>query len=572
MRLASFRDLALPLLLVVGCGDSSTAPNGGGGSGTGATSGDGGSKANGGAPASGGGGEGTAGAPLGGQAAGGAGPEDPWAGPLVNLKELDLGDVDNGVSKVVPIPDRTLGFTLLIQADSEVYFGIMKLRPASTLSSIIDNFAIPGTDYPVFADKRTLTAANPQSDLPDTFPVTVGDWSLRVATDTGLTTVHERLFVRRTNDGAFHGGAVDFHVYIAPGSGVGQSYVQAALEDVFASYYTPLLGLTMGSVDYGTLSSTYDLVNDSNEYRQLLASSAAASAPAVNLFVVGDFGGDLDQALGVAGGVPASPMVHGTTRSGLAYTPTGDTGYDASVLAHEIGHVAGLFHTTEFATVAFDPLGDTAECPDINSMNPQNCPDVNNVMFPIAYGGFQMTPLQARIVQSSTLYRGKLDDQSPPAPPLHPGQVQMAAAPPAPSFELPAASVGEGPLDPLSRALHAHVCGTPEADYLEALASSLPAEEAARLEAIARDPSTFDVARGRAIALLALLALDDEASARLVEIARAVLSDEASGRRARVAALVALDALDPVELSRVAETSPALADPVVLARVAALGL
>ena len=56
--------------------------------------------------------------------------------------------------------------------------------------------------------------------------------------------------------------------------------------------------------------------------------------------------------------------------------------YTGVVLAHEVGHYIGLFHTTESFGGGEDPLQDTPECPRRDF--PDDCPDLNNLMFPLA--------------------------------------------------------------------------------------------------------------------------------------------------------------------------------------------
>lgn len=561
----------LLLSLHVACGDDSQTPTGGsGGAGASAAGGSpasGGAATNGGASASGGASQGGSSS----NAMGGAGGEDPWAGPVASLTELDLGEVDIGDSNWFTIPDRTLGLTTHSEAATDsLAMGIASLRPPGQGSVIVD-FEIPDTGLAYFVDVGALNGGSPLSDLPQAFPIAEGQWLLRLAAEEGLASARSRVYVRRTLDGQFHGGALDINVYLAPGAGVGQSYVTGVVNDLFASYYTPLLGLTLGNLNFTTLPSSYDVVGSNSEYRQMLASSSTANAaPALNLFVIGDFGGELDNALGVAGGIPGSPMVHGTTRSGVAYTPTGDQGYDASVLAHEIGHLGGLFHTSEFQVTAFDPLGDTPECPNIQNQNPSNCPDVSNVMFPIAYGGSVLTDLQRRVIWGSALYRGILEEGGAVSAPLLPASPLAPAAVPEPSFTLAPTHAPASVAPGVDHWVHGHWCGM-SGDVASRLAEHLDAAARARLLEIAADPSAFDVARGRAILLLSRTAEAAGDEARVVELASAALRS-AKGRRSRLAALAALEALRPSELAAALDASAARTDPVVAARAAELGL
>jgi hypothetical protein len=567
-RLASLTLASLLLASVAAaCGDDSQPATGGSG-GAGGSSGGApstGGMASGGAPSSGGA------ASQGGSTTtsmGGSGGEDPWSGPVVSLTALDLGEDEIGDSLWFPIPDRTLGLTTHSEASSPLGMGIASLRPPGQNSVILDA-AIPGTGLAYFVDAGALNGGSPLSDLPQALPVVEGTWLLRLGAQEGLTSARSWVYVRRTLDGEFHGGALDINVHIAPGSGASQAYMTGVINNLFSSFYTPLLGLTPGNINFTAASSSFDVVDSNSQYRQMLASSSTANAaPALNLFVIGDFGGELDSALGIAGGIPGSPMVHGTPRSGVAYTPTGDQGYDASVLAHEIGHLAGLFHTSEYQITAFDPLSDTPEC--ANPGNPQGCPDVSNVMFPIAYGGASLSQLQRRVVWGSALYRGILQDGGSVSAPLLPAAPLVASPLAPPSFTLASttapASVGPG----VDHLVHGHWCGM-SGDLESAVASSLSAAARARLVELAADDATFDVARGRAISLLARTAEDAGDVDAVVALAQRALA-LAPGRRARLAALAALDSLSPADLAPALEAGRALEDPVVALSAATLGL
>ena len=372
---------------------------------------------------SGAGGEGAGGA-------GGAGGADPWAGPVENLKELDLGTVSLNVIKTFPIPDRTLGFTVLATAPvpTEV-IGIATLRPPVG-SNVITNFAMAGHQNQAFGNYGWVAAADPQSDSSDAMPVVPGAWKLKLGDDdASINTAHVSVWVRRTEDGQFHGGVMDVNVFVAPGAGVGQNYMGQVLDGMF-----PYVGLGLGTVSYYALDASHDVINDHAEYQAVLAASAGVgSAPALNLFVVADFGdGEFGGAIGVAGGVPGSAVEHGTHLSGVAYQPSGNAGYDATVLMHEVGHLGGLFHTTEFQITETDPLADTAVCPAATiQSNPDACPDKSNVMFPIAYGATSFTGSQLAVLHGSGLYRGALVQGGPPGPPLPlappPGAPQLVA-------------------------------------------------------------------------------------------------------------------------------------------------
>ncbi|MFO0555887.1 MAG: M12 family metallo-peptidase [Polyangiaceae bacterium] len=567
------------------CGDDSPSTGGAGGlasggaagspNGTGAT---GGGTVGGAGGSVGGGGAGGSVVTTGGGGAGG-GVVDPWAGPIEALKELDLGEANVGTTIKFPVPNNALGLTTLTTSDEAGAMGIASLRPPAG-GSVIFNFEIPGTGLSAFVDEFALNGADPQSDLAAAWPVQEGQWQLKILSDMTPTKAHSRVWVRRTLDGDYHGGLLDFHVFISPGSGTSQAQVTTILNRLFTDYYGPLIGLTLGNVTFATLPASYDNVSSYDEYRTMIASSAnAGTAPAVNLFVVGGFSGELSNALGIAAGLPGATTVHGTVRSGLGFTRSGMAGYDASVLAHEIGHLAGLFHTTEFSVAAFDPLGDTPECPNINNVDPQTCPDVSNIMFPIAYGGSVFTALQIRVLRSSSMYRGILDEGLPPSGPLPLPPGPVAAEPPidavdATRFELPDEDGVREPATPLERALSAYVCaraGDGDAELWQELVAS-GAHTEAEVFQVAADPTLFGVPRARALRMLSRFGVDAATRDAALTLAERVLAGDESPRLVRLAALELVDRLSPNLLGDLVAGSVVRADPVVEDRLVELGL
>ncbi|MCJ8344461.1 hypothetical protein MJH12_02890, partial [bacterium] len=73
--------------------------------------------------------------------------------------------------------------------------------------------------------------------------------------------------------------------------------------------------------------------------------------------------------------------------------------------SHEVGHWLGLYHTTENGGTLFDPLSDTAQCPNSPS-NPSQCPDGKNLMFWLSDDGqTQLTQDQYFILKNSPITR-----------------------------------------------------------------------------------------------------------------------------------------------------------------------
>ena len=127
----------------------------------------------------------------------------------------------------------------------------------------------------------------------------------------------------------------------------------------------------------------------------------------LNVYVIRVFtvpaGGEI---LGVSAGIPGAAGVHGTASSGVVVSIRDDTQLLGNVLAHEIGHFLGLFHTTEVYATGFDPLGDTAQCPRDQWSDPLGCPGSDNLMFPYAVPTAQnLTPDQRSVVRVNPLVR-----------------------------------------------------------------------------------------------------------------------------------------------------------------------
>ncbi len=136
------------------------------------------------------------------------------------------------------------------------------------------------------------------------------------------------------------------------------------------------------------MAERYRIIRDNAALDGLVSESYApptVSTLSLNVFLVDGLFPE-SAVIGISRGIPGPSGVHGTKASGVVisgeYLREGGAG-GGTVIAHEIGHFLGLFHTTEQSRTRFDPLDDTGECePGMSDfVNPREC-DTRNLMWP----------------------------------------------------------------------------------------------------------------------------------------------------------------------------------------------
>lgn len=198
---------------------------------------------------------------------------------------------------------------------------------------------------------------------PDT-PTSPAGWTVLLASAEGSSASEQWLLHR-----AAAGATFDVDAYLA-GGGYWESMDGALPADLAAAFdgVRALLegtGLALGEVRVhdlrGYLRERFSVVESvgSNDFAELFRLSAGATRPSVHVFFVRYISG----ALGVASAIPGAQGMPGTGGSGVvvAVDATPDELLPVVVL-HEIGHFAGLFHTTELDGSLLEPLTDTAVC------------------------------------------------------------------------------------------------------------------------------------------------------------------------------------------------------------------
>ena len=181
-------------------------------------------------------------------------------------------------------------------------------------------------------------------------------------------------------------------------------------------------GISLGTVRYfditGDDADRYAILRSDQAVTELVQlsqspGSTVDDALSINVFFTRAFA--MGGAIGISLGLPGPAGLHGTQGSGVAFTAEylggqaqsslGNQSVDGNVftgqiLAHEVGHYVGLFHTSEDWGAGHDPLPDTPQCNRIST----DCPDLDNLMFPYAGASHvTLTPNQQFVLQVSPL-------------------------------------------------------------------------------------------------------------------------------------------------------------------------
>jgi hypothetical protein len=311
------------------------------------------------------------------------------------------------------------------------------------------------------------------------------------------------------------------------------------------------------------------VIDDAYQFLQVQEQTAAAtSRPALNVIAIADLAGELEGAAGIAAGIPGQGVEHGSHSSGVVMEVFGDFFFDSIIMEHEAGHLSGLFHTSEITPPAHDPLGDTGYCPDVENMW-ESCPDFDNIMFPFGSELKLMTPMQERVIQGSTMYRGIHSPGEGPEPPFIKGPANAESRPsslqPALVVDLSARSRGvKRPARPqpsrtwaagLSRGAAAVLSGVwchgqPGAgvDHVHLLERA-GGDDPAVLSAIGADPAAPLHVRKRALAAAGRAA----PPAAVLAVLSAIAESGEAPRQVRIGALKGLQAAGAPEARAVAQ-------------------
>ncbi len=206
-------------------------------------------------------------------------------------------------------------------------------------------------------------------------------------------------------------GVLDLNVHFTGGitadNAPNNALVQGALDVVREAYGQ--VGIDIGTVRLKDIDSglaSVNLLDNRCEGGDLdsVVGAGAGDERGVDLFFIDTFhcvvnGADVGSAIGgIAAGIPGLPLVHGSRHSGVAVATSfagGDARALGVVMAHEMGHFLGLYHTKESNVFGANPVVDSiTDTPDDDSAR-------NNLMYFAAQDDTTLTDGQGEVLRSS---------------------------------------------------------------------------------------------------------------------------------------------------------------------------
>ena len=319
----------------------------------------------------------------------------------VHLPAVPLDLEGESPELYVDLPEGTESVFVMVGGDDLAFFTLMKaITPPPLNKSVVkgagDHICIPCAN-------RVVSAQQVASFLLPNDPeiaVKGGPWVFKVhATEVvkwfGETSwIHHEgvcdVMVLARTSAPPETGTLRVHLHFTGSDGLSAASapaderLQAGLDSLIALYAQ--VGVTVevagyhdvpGVAEDPTLTQIGSTLGAPNDLAALLLAGQAEDLGALNIFFVESIFKDVDYeqtgglVLGVSGGVPGPAFLGPTFRSGVAiatFDLEGRVDFFGNVMAHEIGHYLGLFHSTEKDAIFHDTLIDTAESDPGNLM------------------------------------------------------------------------------------------------------------------------------------------------------------------------------------------------------------
>lgn len=339
------------------------------------------------------------------------------------------GEYDPGEAFTVDVPSGAAGFTVVIRgpAGPADFLGLEAVTDPSGTAVVTDfhGVAQAGRSLSGQSGSATVAVRVPLADDFATQALAPGKWTLTVG---GLSTVggapkgttqrfQQRLRAAVFVQAAAGPGTLDLDVYVPDGLVVGGAAVDAssagaALEERLTlafGLFDRLFGLKRGDVRFHAVAAGFKAISGAtavDDANRLATVTAGAQVVLTN--ALQPEGGAEISGLSC---VPGAVATGGTPCSAVLVSlrSTSAPWHDAATLVHELGHFAGLSHSTEF-TGQTDGLADTPACTNLEKAALASCPDHDNLMFPSVnsatdLASISVSPTQRAVLRGSSLYR-----------------------------------------------------------------------------------------------------------------------------------------------------------------------
>jgi hypothetical protein len=332
------------------------------------------------------------------------------------LVTRDLGEATPGVPISFDAPVGTLGFNVVAEGASGQRIAFDLTAP---------------TGAPVFLDFTPENAGSfsgmaaisvPQNDRALALPAFEGEWTIAVH---AMEAVRLSVAIQVTEDGRFHGGTLDLHLYVPDGLEIADPtplHAVTAVEaesdtavatrvDGYFALLESLFAIRRGRVEFHAVDASFRHITTPRQLLDLFAASSAPDGQAMHIMLSNEIADIGSPTIGVSAGVPGAATRARTPLSAVAVAVSPDVSASLApiVMLHETSHFLGLTHTSDQGG-RFDPLGDTPQCADLSALRISRCPDLTNLLFPLPLAhelgkAVVVADSQRAIVQSSPLIK-----------------------------------------------------------------------------------------------------------------------------------------------------------------------
>jgi len=327
-------------------------------------------------------------------------PDAPDVFYQVHIPDVELGDDGESEELYVELPEETSSVFLTVQSELDsVFFTLKKVITPPPLSQSVVKGAGDATCIPC-ANRVSAAQKVASFIIPNDPQIEVkgGEWTFKIR-QTAISKIEgsptsypplggtcDVVVLARTQPVPDTGVLkVRFHF-----TGVGgltaetapeDETLQLGIDELTAILATAGIGVEVagyhdvpGIEEDPSLIDLQSTLGWPNDLSKLLLTGQDEDSRALNVFFAGsiyqdaDFGGG-GIVLGIAAGVPGPAFLGPSYRSGVAIATVWDgvSEYLGNVLAHEVGHYLGLYHTTE-KTGTHDTLEDTGDDDGTNLM------------------------------------------------------------------------------------------------------------------------------------------------------------------------------------------------------------